>query len=166
MHFFDDVKAILFVVNLAGYNMVLFEDEKQNRMKEELELFASIVRKPEFAQTPIFLFLNKKDLFEQKLRNVGLEVCFPDYTQGDSVADAMNFVANKFRECMPSTMPAKPGANAASVASSTELFHVFMIASRLKMDVKFAFSELKRILIEMNAKSAIKATNKIAKQLN
>jgi hypothetical protein len=24
---FDDVKAVLFVVNLAGYNSVLFEDE-------------------------------------------------------------------------------------------------------------------------------------------
>lgn len=34
VHFFDDVKAILFVVNLAGYNMVLFEDDQQNRMME------------------------------------------------------------------------------------------------------------------------------------
>lgn len=136
--------------------MVLFEDDKQNRMKEELELFQSIVRKPEFSHIPIFLFLNKKDLFEDKIRKVGLQMCFPDYTGDNSVQDALQFVANKFRSCMPAK---------AADPNQSELFHVFMIASRLKMDVKFAFGELKRILIEMNAKQAIKATSKIAKKL-
>ncbi|XXQ40016.1 G-protein alpha subunit [Plasmodiophora brassicae] len=163
IHFFDDVKAILFVVNLAGYNMVLFEDDQQNRMMEELELFRQVVNNPVFATTPIFLFLNKKDLFEQKIRKVGLEKCFPDYKGDNSVMDAMTFVANKFRETMPSTKFQGEGENQ---TSTNDRFHVFMIASRLKMDVKFAFGELKRILIDMNAKSAIKATSKIAKRLD
>lgn len=116
-----------------------------------------------FSTTPIFLFLNKKDLFEQKIRKVGLEKCFPDYKGDNSVMDAMTFVANKFRETMPSTKFQGEGENQ---TSTNDRFHVFMIASRLKMDVKFAFGELKRILIDMNAKSAIKATSKIAKRLD
>ncbi len=36
------VKAILYVVNSAGYGTVLFEDETKNRMTEELELFKQV----------------------------------------------------------------------------------------------------------------------------
>ena len=42
MHCFDDVRAILFIVNLAGYDQVLFEDTAKNRMLEELELFEQV----------------------------------------------------------------------------------------------------------------------------
>lgn len=98
---FADVKAILFVVNLAGYDLVLFEDNSQNRMHEALDLFSQIVNKPHFRSTPVFLFLNKKDLFEQQIRQVGLEKCFPDYKGDNTVSDAMNFVADVFRSKMP-----------------------------------------------------------------
>jgi thioredoxin-related protein len=57
---FDDVKAVLFVVNLAGYNSVLFEDEKRNRMQEAMDLFEQVTAEPSFKSTPIFLFFNKK----------------------------------------------------------------------------------------------------------
>jgi len=42
MHCFDDVRAVLFIVNLAGYDQVLFEDNSKNRMVEELELFQKV----------------------------------------------------------------------------------------------------------------------------
>jgi hypothetical protein len=60
-HCFSDVSAILFIVNTAGYNSVLFEDASKNRLQEELELFEQITGLPIFAHTPIHLFLNKKD---------------------------------------------------------------------------------------------------------
>jgi GTPase SAR1 family protein len=67
IHCFSDVKAILFIVNLAGYNAVLFEDSNKNRLHEELELFQQITNNPIFQNTPIALFLNKKD--RQKSRH-------------------------------------------------------------------------------------------------
>jgi len=59
MHCFDDVRAVLFIVNLAGYDQVLFEDNSKNRMVEELELFQKVTHNKIFENTPIFLFLNK-----------------------------------------------------------------------------------------------------------
>ncbi|CAM9909695.1 unnamed protein product, partial [Scytosiphon promiscuus] len=80
IHCFDDVKAIIFVVALSGYNQVLFEDTRINRMHEGLQLFEEVVRNPIFENTPIFVFLNKKDLFEQMMtEGVPLSRCFPDY---------------------------------------------------------------------------------------
>jgi hypothetical protein len=40
---FDNVNAILFVVNSAGYGTVLFEDETKNRMMEELTVFETVL---------------------------------------------------------------------------------------------------------------------------
>lgn len=33
-----------------------------------------------FVETSIILFLNKKDLFEEKIRKSPLRICFPEYT--------------------------------------------------------------------------------------
>lgn len=51
----------------------------QNRMHESLHLFNSICNHRFFALTSIVLFLNKKDLFEEKIKKVHLSICFPDY---------------------------------------------------------------------------------------
>eukprot|EP00026_Physarum_polycephalum_P009252 Phypoly_transcript_09368.p1 GENE.Phypoly_transcript_09368~~Phypoly_transcript_09368.p1 ORF type:complete len:306 (+),score=42.75 Phypoly_transcript_09368:43-960(+) len=92
IHCFDDVKALLFVVNLAGYDQVMFEDPTQNRMKESLNLFTQICNNPVFATTPIFLCLNKKDIFEQMIQQTDLSKCFEDYSGGNDVNEALKFI--------------------------------------------------------------------------
>lgn len=52
---------------------------KQNRMHESLQLFNSICNHKCFATTSIVLFLNKKDLFKEKITKVHLNICFPEY---------------------------------------------------------------------------------------
>ncbi len=49
-------------------------------MKEALKLFGSILNNKWFLDTSIILFLNKKDLFEQKLRERPLTDVYPEYT--------------------------------------------------------------------------------------
>ena len=61
IHYFDDVRSIVFLEGLSGYNQVLFEDTTSNRMKESLSLFEDILKMQVFKDTPIFVFLNKKD---------------------------------------------------------------------------------------------------------
>jgi hypothetical protein len=48
-------------------------------MLESLQIFKSICHHPDFRQATIILFLNKKDLFEEKLQFSSINVCFPDY---------------------------------------------------------------------------------------
>lgn len=49
-------------------------------MHEGLQLFEEVVQNPIFENTPIFVFLNKKDLFEQMMtEGIPLSRCFPDY---------------------------------------------------------------------------------------
>lgn len=56
-----------------------FFDILQNRMQESLKLFDSICNNKWFTDTSIILFLNKKDLFEEKIRKSPLTICFPEY---------------------------------------------------------------------------------------
>lgn len=79
IHCFEGVTAIIFCVALSGYDLVLAEDEEMNRMMESMKLFDSICNNKWFRETSIILFLNKKDLFAEKIRTSPLSVCFPEY---------------------------------------------------------------------------------------
>ena len=48
-------------------------------MQESLKLFDSICNNKWFGDTSIILFLNKKDLFEEKILRSSLTICFPEY---------------------------------------------------------------------------------------
>ena len=52
----------------------------QNRMHESMKLFDSICNNKWFTDTSIILFLNKKDLFEEKIKRSSLTICYPEYT--------------------------------------------------------------------------------------
>ena len=59
---------------------VLVEDGSTNRMMESINLFGQMCDHPCFTETNMILFLNKKDLFADKLKIRPLTVTFPDYT--------------------------------------------------------------------------------------
>lgn len=48
-------------------------------MHESLMLFDSICNNKFFIDTSIILFLNKKDLFGEKIKKSPLTICFPEY---------------------------------------------------------------------------------------
>jgi len=137
IHCFDDVKALLFVVNLAGYDQVMFEDPNQNRMNESLDLFGQICNNPVFSSTPIFLCFNKKDLFEQMIQTNDLCKCFPDYTGEKEVQVALQFIESKFK---------------ARMSNSNATMKTSYIAARFKKDVKYTWEEVKETLLEENKK--------------
>jgi len=135
INMFDNVKSVLFIVNLAGYRLVLYEEETKNRLQESLELFGETVRSPVFQDVPVFLVFNKKDLFEGCLDQTPLSVCFPDYTGDNSTQDCISFIESKFRERLPENAP--------------EL-GVFTISARVKFEVRNTFRDLSKELLSMS----------------
>jgi len=93
---FEDVTAVIFCVSLSEYDMNLAEDHSQNRMHESLLLFKNICNSMWFQNTPIIIFLNKRDIFLEKIRNVDLKVCFPDYDGGLDYDNASKFINKQF----------------------------------------------------------------------
>jgi GTPase SAR1 family protein len=96
MHCFQDVTAVLFCVALSEYDLKLYEDDQTNRMHESLKLFKEISNSKWFFETSMILFLNKRDLFEEKIKHKDLTCCFPEYTGGNDIEKATNFIRDQF----------------------------------------------------------------------
>jgi len=99
LHCFDDVKAVLFVAALSEYDMTLIEDGVTNRMEESLNLFQAICTNKFFDKSSIIIFLNKLDLFTEKINNTNhhLQLFFHQYTGPDhDVPAAKEFIKDQF----------------------------------------------------------------------
>jgi GTPase SAR1 family protein len=106
IHCFDNVTAIIFVAALSEYNNVLYEDNSTNRMVEALNLFKEITNNSIFLKTTIILFLNKRDLFEIKIKKNHIKNIedFKDFSgKRRNYDDGVQYFTKKFLEQAPET---------------------------------------------------------------
>ena len=130
LHCFDDVEAVLFVVALSGYDMTLIEDGTTNRMEESLNLFQAICVNKFFDSSSMVLFLNKLDLFTEKVNNTNhhLRLFFPQYTGPDhDVSAAKEFIKDQFLACNTKERIIYPHFTTATDTSNVRVvFHVVL----------------------------------------
>eukprot|EP01099_Mayorella_cantabrigiensis_P003124 TRINITY_DN2436_c0_g1_i1.p1 TRINITY_DN2436_c0_g1~~TRINITY_DN2436_c0_g1_i1.p1 ORF type:complete len:248 (-),score=49.39 TRINITY_DN2436_c0_g1_i1:130-873(-) len=91
---FEDVTAVIFCVAISEYDQNLAEDESVNRLQEAMSIFEELVTKW-FLKTTIVLFLNKCDLFRDKIQRVDLKVCFPEYQGGLDYEKGVAFITDR-----------------------------------------------------------------------
>lgn len=100
IHCFENVTAVLFVAAMSEYDQVLYEDETMNRLEEALTLFAEISGLSWFRNSPIILFLNKRDLFNHKVEvaRIPLSKYFPTFTGADyDSLSAQTWICEQFK---------------------------------------------------------------------
>jgi len=97
IHCFDSVHGILFVASLSCYDQNLYEENDLNAMFEALQLFNIVANSRYFFHASLILFLNKSDLFAQKVKYKPLTVCFPEYDGDNSFHDAADYITMKFK---------------------------------------------------------------------
>ena len=102
---FDNVDAVLFVAALSEYDQKLAEARRSNRMIEALELFRSVCNNRAFSnsQTSIMLFLNKKDIFAEKIlySDIQAQAEFKDYAgPPKDFNHGVIYFIQKFKECL------------------------------------------------------------------
>ncbi|KAL7570146.1 hypothetical protein ACA910_019985 [Epithemia clementina (nom. ined.)] len=100
---FDNVDAVIFVAALSEYDQTLAEAKRANRMVEALELFRSVCNNRAFSNTSIMLFLNKKDIFAEKIldSDIADQKPFADYAgpPRDFNSGVLYFI-QKFKDCL------------------------------------------------------------------
>uniref|UniRef100_A0A914H513 Guanine nucleotide-binding protein alpha-1 subunit n=1 Tax=Globodera rostochiensis TaxID=31243 RepID=A0A914H513_GLORO len=96
IHCFEDVNAIIYITAISEFDQVLFEDESTNRMVESMRLFESICNSRWFTSTSMILFLNKTDLFIEKIQRITISTCFKDYKGSSTYDDQIRFIEEKF----------------------------------------------------------------------
>ncbi|XP_077385465.1 guanine nucleotide-binding protein G(i) subunit alpha-2-like isoform X1 [Festucalex cinctus] len=138
IHCFEGVTAIIFCVALSAYDLVLAEDEEMNRMHESMKLFDSICNNKWFTETSIILFLNKKDLFEEKITRSPLAICFPEYTGPNKFDEAASYIQTKFEDLNKKK-------------DTKEIYTHFTCATDTK-NVQFVFDAVTDVIIKNNLK--------------
>lgn len=67
LHAFENITAIVYVSAINEYDQGLFEDSSVNSLSESMYTFDRTVNHELFAETDMFVFLNKSDLFRRKI---------------------------------------------------------------------------------------------------
>ncbi|CAO2602594.1 Guanine nucleotide-binding protein G(i) subunit alpha-2 [Lemmus lemmus] len=127
IHCFEGVTAIIFCVALSAYDLVLAEDEEMNRMHESMKLFDSICNNKWFTDTSIILFLNKKDLFEEKITQ-----------RANKYDEAAGYIHSKFEDLNKRK-------------DTKEIYTHFTCATDTK-NVQFVFDAVTDVIIKNNLK--------------
>jgi guanine nucleotide-binding protein G(o) subunit alpha len=135
IHCFEDVTAIIFCVAMSEYDQVLHEDETTNRMQESLKLFDSICNNKWFGDTSIILFLNKKDLFEEKILRSSLTICFSEYAGAQEYGEAAAYIQAQFE---------------AKNKSTTKEIYCHMTCATDTQNVQFVFDAVTDVIIANN----------------
>jgi hypothetical protein len=74
IHCFDGVTAVIFVAAISEYDQFLYEDDQMYRMDEAVILFDEVCNLKHFRNTSMILFLNKNDLFREKLKKIPVRI--------------------------------------------------------------------------------------------
>jgi len=99
IHCFENVTGVLFCVGISAFDQTLYEDHATNRIHEALKLFHEICSSKWFSSTSIILFLNKSDLFKQKLANgKSIAVAFPEFKGGSDYHASIDFLIARFTD--------------------------------------------------------------------
>jgi len=104
-------------------------------MQESLKLFDSICNNKWFGDTSIILFLNKKDLFEEKILRSPLTICFNEYAGAQEYGEAAAYIQAQFE---------------AKNKSTTKEIYCHMTCATDTQNVQFVFDAVTDVIIANN----------------
>lgn len=138
IHCFESVTSIIFLVALSEYDQVLAECDNENRMEESKALFKTIITYPWFLNSSVILFLNKKDLLEEKIMYSHLISYFPEYTgPKQDVKAAREFILKLYRDQNPD--------------KEKVIYSHFTCATDTE-NIRFVFAAVKDTILQLNLK--------------
>ncbi|KAH7720999.1 trimeric G-protein alpha o subunit [Aphelenchoides avenae] len=97
---FEGVNAIIFFAAISEYDQVMAEDGETNRVEDAIKLFNEIGNNPIFLKASLILFLNKKDLFAEKIKQVPIKKYFPSFKFKQDYKNASQYMIAKFEKQM------------------------------------------------------------------
>ncbi|XP_005297781.1 guanine nucleotide-binding protein subunit alpha-14 [Trachemys scripta elegans] len=136
IHCFESVTSIIFLVALSEYDQVLAECDNENRMEESKALFKTIITYPWFLNSSVILFLNKKDLLEEKIMYSHLISYFPEYTgPKQDVKAAREFILKLYQDQNPD--------------KEKVIYSHFTCATDTE-NIRFVFAAVKDTILQLN----------------
>lgn len=99
IHAFEKVNAVIYLTAISEFDQEMEEEKGENRLLKSLELFQQVANLQWFPpkETSLLLFLNKIDLFSEKVKQTSFNKYFPSYSKGDQDINSIKkFIENLF----------------------------------------------------------------------
>ncbi|KAM0747889.1 G protein alpha subunit [Meredithblackwellia eburnea MCA 4105] len=122
---FENVDVLLFLFATQEFDMMLYEDETQNRFVEAENLFGSISNSLWFRKSTLIVFFNKIDLFALKLQTVMLRDHLPEFAGPNTPESGLKYIQNRV---MSLYHGAKPPYSHFTCATDTRGINVILSA--------------------------------------
>ncbi|PAV58144.1 hypothetical protein WR25_11774 isoform G [Diploscapter pachys] len=136
---FEGIDMILFIVAISDYDQLDPEDPKFNRLKQNYEIFKAVVQSDIFRHASIVLFLNKYDIFKEKLHSSPLSKCWKSYAGDNSEENARKFVERQFERC---------------IKDKTKFYHFATTATDTK-NIEYVFGSAISHIVSENLRSTV-----------
>ncbi|TRZ02869.1 hypothetical protein DNTS_026734 [Danionella cerebrum] len=121
IHCFENVSAIIYIASLSEYD--------ENRMRESVALFDTVVHFPFFAECKIILFLNKTDKLTEKIQSSDLKTYFPEFEgRRQNAQDAMLFIRKLYQDkalCQETNIPRNVFCQYICAINTTNVIELF-----------------------------------------
>jgi len=95
MHLFNDVTSVIFLAAIDEYDMKLEEDNETNRLEESLRLFGEMSESVYLRKASWILFLNKYDIFKDKIEKFPLSRYYKDCKAKDC-DQSVDYIKKKY----------------------------------------------------------------------
>ena len=117
---------------------------------ESLVLFDSVVNSRWFARTSIILFLNKVDLFKDKLARSPLGNYFPDYSGGNDVNKAAKYLLWRFNQVNRAQLNLYPQYGPLSVIEKSKFANILTSLTQATdtTNIRLVFAAVKETILQ------------------
>ncbi|EDW90736.2 uncharacterized protein Dyak_GE12482 [Drosophila yakuba] len=140
IHLFSNVTSIIFLAALSEYDEFMMESDNENRLEESKALFHTVITFEWFETASIILFLNKKDVLEEKIMYSHLIDYFPDYDGPPQDANAAQEYVLRLFEDVSSDTPKR-------------IYSHFTCATDTE-NIRFVFAAVKDTILQCNLKES------------
>ena len=122
---------------MSEFDQKCYEDDTTNRLLESLQLFEETCNNKWFVNTPFILFMNKMDLFKEKIEKSDLNSVFEDYSGGKDTDAATKYIVNRYTSLNK---------------NKERSTHVFFTTATDSECLRTVFEEFKRVLLSLPTK--------------
>ncbi|XP_075758651.1 guanine nucleotide-binding protein subunit alpha-15 isoform X1 [Pelodiscus sinensis] len=150
LHCFEHVIALIYLASLSEYDQYLVENSEENRMRESLALFRTILELPWFQNVSVILFLNKTDLLEDKIADSDLATYFPSFSGPKRDAEAakkfiLEMYLDTYKQC--SAVYHDSGRRSSKVASKFRCLYRHYTCATDTQNIRKVFMDVRDVVL-------------------
>lgn len=96
LHTQQNLNAVIYFAALDEYDVMSEEDSKITKLEESMLVWEETLKGEALKGVPVILFLNKVDIFKEKIKSVPLKKTYKKYKGGDDLDSATEFIKDLY----------------------------------------------------------------------